>query len=147
MTDTADFSLIHTQPGICFACGRGSVEERLEISVTSAEAQGTAWTLRGTGAFLDRCPVCGMQVRALESRIPIHCLGLECPRCHLPDELQLHVRKLDSAETSFVFEALLECKKCGRRNTLRTVLAKLSELLSIEIDLTGISLKAKPKKE
>ena len=146
MKDATSLFLIHTGAGLCPACRAGSLEEDLQVSVTSAEAQGSGWKLQGGGAFRSACPVCGMQVRAVESRIPIHCLGLECPKCHQPDELEVQVRKLDSAQNTFVFEALLQCKKCGRRNAWRTVLQKLSELLSIEIGLTGISLKAKPKK-
>ena len=143
--------VIYAIPTICLACGRPLSQElgadNLELEIRSVTAETDHFELQGTGRFHGFCPRCGQQVRILEDHIPIHCVGLNCKKCGQPDDLKVRVRKLSKEGNQFEFEALLECHRCQRRSRLTKLLGRLSEILSVEIGLTGITLKAKEKKE
>ncbi len=133
---------------LCPSCARplNPVDDSddVELTIRAVTVEPGAFNLQGHGRFASGfCATCGRQMSAIEAQIPIHCSGLKCSKCGRPDELKVQVRKLDTTSHRFEFEATLECQKCQRRNRLTAVLYRLSKLLSIEIGLTGITLKAK----
>jgi hypothetical protein len=114
-----------------------------ELEVTSVSARKHFFDLKGAGKFQGYCPVCGMQLQMVQASIPIHCVGLNCPTCGTADDLRVSVHKLSTQGPAFEFEATLECKTCGRTSTFKKALRRLAEILSIEIGLGGVTIKAK----
>jgi len=139
--------LFYAMPAYCPSCTQAiRTDHQLDLRIKTVTAETDRFTLKGTGEFVGRCPRCAIQILAIENEIPIHCAGLNCRKCGEPDTLKVSVRKLTTEANAFEFEALLECGRCQRKSRLTKILKRLSEILSIEIGLTGITLKAQSKK-
>jgi hypothetical protein len=129
--------------GMCLSCGQEPIP--LAIDIVSANARENAWELKGVGSFGFHCPRCAAQLRSVEMAIPIHCVGLECPKCKKPEHLTVQVKSLTMDGNEVEFTANLECAACQRTTGFKEVLKKIAGLLSIEIGITGISIKAREK--
>lgn len=135
--------LVHVIPeiGICVQDGTALPER---MAVTSAEATEQGWKIAGKGDFTSAfCPSCSQTYSAIQRLIPIHVSKIQCPRCGESQSLDRKVTKVTLVESTFSFEAALTCPRCKNRNAFKKVLSKLADILSIEIGLTGITLKAK----
>ncbi len=119
----------------------------MSIEIVSAHAQESAWQLRGKGAFRCSSPNCFSKIRAVEKLVPIHCAGIRCPTCKRPEDLTVNVRTLNTQHGEFEFVADLECLPCKKKTGFKKVLKSIAGLLSIEVGLTGVSVKAKGKKK
>lgn len=137
--------LVHLTPEFAYCVSDGAkLPER--IADTSAEATDHGWKSAGGGDFLSsRCPTCNQTYFAIQRQIPVQVSHIQCPRCGESQSLDYTVTKVTLAESTFSFEATLTCSHCKKRNAFKKVLGRLADILSIEIDLTGITLKAKGK--
>jgi hypothetical protein len=136
--------LVHLIPE--YACISDGAELPERIAVTSAEATEHGWKIAGGGNFLEAiCPTCSQTYSAIKRQIPIQVSQIQCPRCGESQSLDHTVTKVTLAENTFSFEATLTCPHCKTRNAFKKALGKLADILSIEIGLTGITLKAKGK--
>jgi hypothetical protein len=137
--------LVHLIPEIRFCIHDGTPLPQRMV-VTSAEATEQGWKIAGGGNFTRAiCPSCSQTYAAIQQQIPIHVSKIQCPRCGASQSLDHKVTKVTLIEGEFSFEATLTCPQCKKRNGFKKVLGKLADILSIEIGLTGITLKAKSK--
>jgi hypothetical protein len=149
--DLALLVYVAALPNFCLHDGEPLItEDRLDLfkrlAVTSAEATEHGWKIAGSGDFLvKRCPTCSQTYSAIRDRIPIQVSQIQCPRCGVPRSLYCTITKVTLADGAFSFEATLTCPSCKKRSAFRKVLDRLADILSIEIGLTGITLKAKGK--
>ena len=135
--------LVHVIPeiGYCVQDGTAIPEQ---LAVTSAEATEQGWKIAGRGEMRRAfCPSCSQTYSAIQRFIPIQVSKIQCPKCGASQSLDPKVTKVTLVESTFSFEATLTCPKCKNRNAFKKVLSKLADILSIEIGLTGITLKAK----
>ncbi|MEZ5581457.1 MAG: hypothetical protein R3F37_00490 [Candidatus Competibacteraceae bacterium] len=120
------------------------------VSVTTIKSVDDGWVTEGRGLLSyaknnEYAPVmcfsCGQAISALVNILPIECENFACPKCGSTEEMDFKVSKIERKDAGFDFEASLICKACKRKNIFSKFIAKLFDLIKIEIGPTGITLK------
>lgn len=126
-------------------CNSPDIELTDSVEVSSLEAEGSGWRAGGIVHFSycvhGRCRTCGRVFEAATRRIPIEFPEITCPVCDQTGHLKYKVQGIRKTPEGFEFIVILKCSACESRKSFKKVLSGLLNMISIDIGLTGISIK------
>lgn len=115
-----------------------------DINIFSIESGNEGWIARGRGSLIQTyCDRCGSIYNAILYTIPIQCASFPCPNCNEQQNFNYKIRSIITKENSFEFEAEIECSKCKKKKSFKKILTKILDVVNIEIQPTGITVKKK----
>lgn len=132
-------SFIVVEYAICNSCG-GEVRllPSMKVELIHIESSATGWKAKGTVA---RCSSCGMVLPVLRKEIPIVASEFKCPICQGSEHLEYRISSITKdvkRDYEYEFEAVIFCKRCTRKRTLRAFANSLSEVSKIKVAPGGI---------
>ncbi len=127
----------------CVQCGHRSLFP-CTVELSSIISKEHGWELEGIGKLdqeFIRCPACAQMPDGVANIIPIECHSYHCPKCGQSDSLEYKVQKIEASGNDFLFEAQINCKKCGKKSFFHSVLKNILDLVKIELSPAGITIK------
>ncbi|MCK4733852.1 MAG: hypothetical protein KAT65_15465 [Methanophagales archaeon] len=126
----------------CPHCG---THNEYPYHITSIESGEEDWIVHGKGSYnseIDiRCSHCAAIYRTIAHTIPILCAPFPCPKCGNLQNLDYNICSIKTYKDSFEFEVKIECKKCKKKISFTKVIEKVLEVVRIEVNATGISVR------
>ena len=119
------------------------------VRIESLKTDADGWVGHGT-IHLDycvhgRCRTCGRVFEAARTQIPVLLPELRCSTCDKQDYLRFKVQELVRTEDGYQFGVSIRCSHCANVGTVTKILKGLLSAISIDVGLTGISIKAGAK--
>ena len=134
-------AVVLTNPVSCAMCG--ALHTPFELQAISIESLDEGWLAHGKGQqFIASCPMCGATYQAVRNTIPIHCASLPCPRCGDHQELDVDVKRVEVNSEAVEFEAILRCRRCAKRKSVRKVINSILGAVKIKVGPDGISVES-----
>ena len=152
VTDPESRSALSATPCESPLCRSQDVDLTDSVEIDSLKAGSEGWQGHGVihlnYCVHGKCRTCGRIFEAATREIPILFPELTCVTCEKQEYLQYKVRELTRTEDGYEFSVSIRCSHCARTGTLTKMLKGLLHIFSIEVGLTGISIKAAaPKQE
>lgn len=137
----------------CLKCHKPKDEDPnniFNVIITTIKSVKDGWVTEGKGLLTHAksnnyapvtCFTCGCAFSALVNILPIECKQFTCPKCGDNKDMDFKVSKIERKDTGFDFEASVTCKTCNNINRFSKFIAKLFDLIKIEIGPSGVILK------
>jgi hypothetical protein len=126
-------------------CNSPDVELTDSVEVSSLMVEESGWLAHGIVQFSycvhGRCRTCGRVFEAATRQIPIQFPEITCPKCDRTEHLKYQVQGITKTLEGYEFTVNLKCSGCESTKSLRRILSGLLNMISIEVGLTGISIK------
>lgn len=126
-------------------CKSPDIDLTDSVDISSLNLEGDVWRAQGTVyigyCVHGRCRTCGRLFEAARKSIPIQFPELTCPQCDKSEFLQYKIEGLSRVDDGFEFVATVRCSGCRAVATMKKFFTGLLNAISIEIGLTGITLK------